>query len=314
MTPLERSAMIVFEKCLAVKDDEKVLIITDQKMKKIGELFYFTAHTLDLDARILVINAGKVHGEEPSKEVADEMKETDLVVIATTKSMSHTKARRDATDKGVRLVSMPGITEDILERAVDVDYELMKKMILKTAKILDAGNKINIRTEIGTDLSFDISKRKAHGLNGGIFDKPGKWGNLPEGEVFIAPIEGTANGGLVIDCTVGGIGKVDERIEMTIKDGFLTEIKGGKTAVKLMETLKRVDDRNAFNVAEFGIGMNDKAKVRGNALEDEKVLGTAHIAFGNNIGFEGKVDVPVHIDCVFSEPVVFVDNEKIKVI
>jgi len=61
----------------------------------------------------------------------------------------------------------------------------------------------------------------------------------------------------------------------------------------------------------LGVGTNPKAKITGNVLEDEKVFGTAHIALGNNTAFEGKVDVPVHVDGVFTKPTIFLDKKKI---
>ena len=63
------------------------------------------------------------------------------------------------------------------------------------------------------------------------------------------------------------------------------------------------------NVAELGIGTNEKAKLTGNLLEDEKILGTCHVAFGASAAIGGTVQVPVHLDCVVMRPDVSVDGE-----
>ena len=98
---------------------------------------------------------------------------------------------------------------------------------------------------------------------------------------------------------------------MIVKDGYATNIIGNRQAKELKQTLDNINNKNAFNIAELGIGTNPKAIITGNILEDEKVLGTAHIAFGKNSSFGGKVDVPIHIDGVFNKPTIYVDKKLI---
>ncbi len=127
----------------------------------------------------------------------------------------------------------------------------------------------------------------------------------------MAPQEGTSNGIFIIDKSIAGLGEVDKPVKITVKDGFATKIEGGTSATQFLKMLESVNDKNAFNIAELGIGTNDKAKIIGNVLEDEKVLGTIHIALGNNTAFGGSIKVPIHIDGVISKPTIFVDNKKI---
>ncbi len=121
---------------------------------------------------------------------------------------------------------------------------------------------------------------------------------MPLGEVFVSPKERTANGTYVIDGSQAGAGIVDKPIKITVKKGYATKIQGGKSAAKLRQVLASINDKNAYNIAELGIGTNSKAKFTGKTLEDEKIFKTCHISLGNNKSYGEKIDVPVHLDGV----------------
>jgi leucyl aminopeptidase (aminopeptidase T) len=259
---------------------------------------------------LLKIPLLKINGAEPSVEVANEFKKFDACIFLTEKSLSHTKARRDASKKGVRLASMPGITKSVLKRSIDIDYDRLKVDSKRLASQLNKGTKVRITTKLGTDITFSINKRKAHGLSAGIYDTKGKWGNLPEGEIFIAPVEGTASGHFVVDGSIAGFGKTIHPLIFIVKKGHAVKIMNGEKPPKVEELLDKVG-KGARNIAEFGIGLNRKAKVTGIVLEDEKAYGTCHIALGNNIGFGGRIDVPLHIDCVIKKPTIYLNTRMI---
>lgn len=286
------------------------MIITDNGKKDIAKQVFQEAFKLCKAVKLHEMPVMERNGQEPPAEVAEEMKKFDVVFLITTFSLSHTKARREASAAGARIASMPGITREIIQRCIPVDYNRMKARINRLCDYFDQGKRVAVTTKKGTNLEFSIVGRKGHGRKGGIYDKKGYWGNLPCGEAFVAPVEGTANGVLVVDGPIASIGKVDKNAVIEIQDGFATKFSGGKAAKLLEEKLKRVG-KLAFNVAEFGIGANEKAKITGTVLEDEKVLGTIHVAFGNNVSMEGKVDVPVHIDCVVKRPNIWIDEKKI---
>lgn len=309
MASLERAAGVVLKKCMALKDFESCLIITDENKIKIANSFLKEAEKITKDVKLIQIPVAKVNGEEPPKEAAEQMKDFDVIIIPITRSLSWTDARNEATNAGARVASMPGITEDIIERCIDVPYESMKKTTAEIAKKLGTADKIEIISPGGTNLTLSVKGMEWHGLNSGIYDEPGKWGNLPSGETFVAPVEGTTNGVAVIDASMAGIGKLERSIEITIKDGFAVEFKGGKEAKELKQLLDNVKSKKAFNVAELGIGTNPKATVTGVVLEDEKVAGTCHIAFGKNIFFGGTTDVPIHVDGVIKNPTIKADGK-----
>ncbi|MBN4049112.1 aminopeptidase [archaeon AH-315-M20] len=300
---------IVLKKCLDVKENESVLIITDPKLYNIARVFFNQAKKITDKVKLIKIPIPKVSGTEPSKKVAKVMLKYDVELLITTKSLSHTKARKKASNKGARIVTMPGTTKDMIKRAIDIDYNKLKKTSKKIADILDKGKKARITTKLGTNISFGIGGRKAHGRKGGIYNKKGYFGNLPEGEAFIAPVEKTANGIFIVDASFAGIGKLKNQLKVYVKNGHAINFKGEKA--KKMKNLLVSVGKQARNIAEFGIGTNEKAKITGNTLEDEKVLGTCHIALGNNFGFGGKVNVPLHLDGIIKKPTIWIDNKKI---
>ena len=122
------------------------------------------------------------------------------------------------------------------------------------------------------------------------------------------PVE-SSNGIFIVDGSMAGLGLIKNvNITIKVKDGYATEIKGGILAKKLSKQLDEVG-RDARNIAEFGIGTNDSAKLSGVLLEDEKVMGTVHIALGNNVSMGGSVNVPIHLDGVIKKPTVYLDGQ-----
>ncbi|MBW2989267.1 aminopeptidase [Candidatus Woesearchaeota archaeon] len=310
MNSLGQAIESVFSANLAVRNDERVLILTDKDKRILGGLFFDAAKLFAGDVDIIEIPVGKINGEEPPPSVAERMLDYDVQLLVTSKSLTHTDARKKACMKGARIATLPDTNEDMLKRALNVDYGKMHDRIRRISDRLDSGRSVTVRTGRGTDISFSIGGRKAHGRNSGIFTEKGRYGNLPDGESFIAPAEGSAEGVFIIDGSVGGIGMVDEPIRVYVKKGYAERIEGGKAAERLKDMLTNVG-RDGRNIAEFGMGANDKAKITGNLLEDEKVLGTAHIALGNNSGFGGNVNVALHIDGLIDKPDIIIDGGKI---
>lgn len=305
--PLDKACSIILKQCMNLKNNERCLIITDSILREIGRALYKNSLKITKKSELILIPIPKTHGAEPSRRVAYEMLKYDVILMPTTKSLSHTTARKNATLKGARIASMPGITINMMKRALNVNFNKIKTINKKLIKKLKNKNQIRIKTKKGTSIEFDIKGRKWIS-DDGIYTKKGAFGNLPAGEAFIAPLEGRTNGIIIADASVGGLGKVDKNIKIAVKDGFIESVQGGKTASQFKKLLK---SKLYKNVAELGIGTNYKAKITGNVLEDEKAMGTCHIAFGNNKHFGGKVDVPFHVDFVIKKPTIYADDKPI---
>jgi leucyl aminopeptidase (aminopeptidase T) len=194
-------------------------------------------------------------------------------------------------------------------RTMRADYHAISQVSIALSDILTESSKVKITTPQGTDLKLSIEGRECLADTGLIHDE-GDSSNLPAGEAYLAPIEGTANGIIVVDGSMAGIGKFSkgESISIIVENGNVKEISGGEKG-KILETLIRSVGAGGGNIAELGIGTNNKAIVTGVVLEDEKVLGTVHIAFGNNLSMGGYIDVPLHLDGVLLNPTVEVDGK-----
>jgi len=236
------------------------------------------------------------------------MAAADVVLAPTIQSLSHTAARREASEAGVRVGSLPGVTEEMLIRLMTGDLDEIRRRGWAVVSALNSGSEVRITCRHGSDLRFGLEGRLGI-VDAGELSNRGAFGNLPCGEGFIAPIEGTAEGTLVIDGSIAEVGLLDTPTSLTIREGHLTGTDGA-AGTALMELLS-AHGPDGTNVAELGIGTNEEAILTGNILEDEKILGTAHLAFGASAAIGGTVQVPVHLDCVVLEPTVEIDGEAI---
>jgi len=310
LTKLDKASIIAIRDCMGAKKGESILIITDELKKEIGYSLFLNAKRLGYETLFVEMKSREMNGEEPPKQVADLMKLFNIVFCPTAKSLTHTNARREASSLGARIATFPGITEDIMIRGLNADYKLIAARTIKLQKMLDKVNIIRVTTELGTNIELDITGRAGHPSKG-LFHKKGESGNLPTGEAYIAPLEGKSNGVFYVDGSMAGVGVITGKpIKIEVKNGFATNISGDSKAKKLVAMLDKVG-KLARNIAEFGIGTNDKAKLSGVLLEDEKVMGTIHIALGDNKSMGGNVNVPLHLDGVVKFPNVYFDDKQI---
>lgn len=307
MDKYQKAARKVLLECMGIQPEEKLLIVTDAIEKPVSDIFYEAAKHLHLNVVEILIPVGQVSGQEPPKEAACEMLKYPVQLLITTKSLTHTFARKNACKNGARIATMATISKEIIGRCISIDYDALVKRNIILEKILSSGKKARVKAEKGTDIVFDISGRKAL-PDSGVYTQKGAAGNLPAGEVFIAPNEGKTNGVYVVDASFAGLGMLSKApIRVTVKGGYAVNVEGPRAE----EIEAQLKSRLFRNIAELGIGTNPKAKITGVVLEDEKVIGTAHIAIGNNFHFGGKVNVPLHIDGVITKPSVWVDDRQI---
>jgi len=310
MTDLQKACDIAIRDCMGAKQDEKVLVVCDTEKHEIGYELYLSAIRLGHFAVYSEMQPLEVNGQEPPSAIAELMRQFDVVLCPTLRSLTHTQARRDASATGARVATFPGITKDVMIRGLNADYKRIAERSLNLKAVLDKGKHVRVTSAKGTDISFSIEGRDAYASKG-LFHAKGESGNLPTGETFLAPLEGTAEGIFIVDGSFAGVGLMkDHDITLTVKSGFVTSVEGDENAKQLSEILAKVGG-DAYNIAEFGIGTNDSAQLSGLILEDEKVMGTIHIAVGDNMGFGGKVKVPLHLDGVVKDPDVYLDGELI---
>ncbi|MEH7010005.1 aminopeptidase [Neobacillus niacini] len=308
MQELVEVAKAILKHNLNAQADEHILIVTDSESYEIATIFDQAGKALDNETILMKMTTRSKSGEEPPKPVAIAMKSAEVVLCITHHSLTHTKARKEASAAGARVATMPGITMDMLqEGAITADYSEVEKLTDYYCGLLDAGEQVSIEKD-NMKLTFSIKGREGIPSTG-VFRNKGESGNLPSGESYIAPIEDSANGSIVIDGSIAGIGVLQEPITLTLKEGRLVKA-SGQDGKRLLELLG--EDKGRV-IAEFGIGTNKSARLTGNVLEDEKVFGTVHIAFGSNKPFGGTNEAGVHIDCVIKDPVVTLDGQPLTI-
>jgi leucyl aminopeptidase (aminopeptidase T) len=226
--------------------------------------------------------------------------------------------------KTLRAFWSPSVTVAMFKKTVRIDYRELQGRCDRIKDVLDAAVSVRVTNAKGTDISIGIKGRKAK-LDNGDYSTPGSGGNLPAGEVFVSPALGTASGTIVFDGSIANTSGdivIREPIRCRVEGGFVVEIAGGEEASVLRATLETAaanaklmaaegslpEDkaeayaRNARNIGEFGIGLNPRAEVVGNMLEDEKAFSTCHFAIGSN--YDEDAPALIHLDGLVSNPTI----------
>jgi len=216
---LHQASMIALRDCMGLQKNETLLIVTDEIKREIGLALHEAGKSLCQESLLIEIKSREINGQEPPSQVSALMKTVDVVVCPTAKSLTHTDARREAVKLGVRVGTMPGITVDTMVRCLNADYS---KIIALTdfiaAKMVGVGT-IRVVTEKGTNVTMPVKDRMILPSKGVLRNK-GESGNLPSGEVFLAPWEDQTNGRVVIDGSMAGIGMVETPITIDIVMGM----------------------------------------------------------------------------------------------
>lgn len=301
---LAKAVMTVVRDCLGVKPGEEMLTVCNPATRELGEAMRSEGEAVGAESVLAVISERASHAGEPPRTIAAAMAAADVVLAPTVQSLSHTAARKAASETGTRIATLPGATVEMLARVMSDDMAELRRRGERVAAILDRGVEARITCDHGSDLTLGLQGRRAI-ADAGELAAPGAFGNLPCGEGFIAPA--TAEGVFMVDGSIAGVGRVGQPVRLTVRDSHLVEATGPE-GERLMELLT-VHGPDGTNVAELGIGTNSKAVLTGNILEDEKIFGTAHIAFGASAAIGGNVQVPVHLDVVNLRPEVTVDGE-----
>ena len=310
---LKKAAATAVVDYMGLTSEETFMVMTDEKMSKIGEALYDAAQKVTKTAFMLYMPILGINGDEPPNQLIDIMRSVDVVAAATTKSIIHTGPRHQATKGGVRVASIPMMEEDSFIRIMSAEIDQVVKLSNDLAASYKEVNEVHITTQLGTDIKLFV-KDRAPITSTGVLNLLGAWGNLPSGEVYIAPIEDRSEGILVIDGTIAEIGLLDNPITIEITKGKIQSINGkGLKTKALVKLLDKYENEEAKTLAEFGIGTNYKAQMGGYIGEDEKVLGTCHFAFGNNFSFGGSLTPPIHLDCVITKPTIKFDGKEIMV-
>lgn len=339
---LAKGATAAVRDVLAVKKDERVLIITNPGEDTQGiSMAIYDAVLEHKGAPILMFQREKGQFDFAEEEVVKALATNPDIGLSISKDRLGKdrfglkqgykgKRRYDHIydmlygEKLMRGFWSPGITTDMFSRTVPIDYTRLRSDSARICEVVMSSDSVRVVAPGGTDLTIGVRGRKAY-PDDGDFRKPGRAGNIPSGEVYVSPVVGTTNGVIAFDCSMvlnEGEAIIKKPIVATIHEGFITELSGGKEADALRDSIKEGEKKarengkkgllkpslvekyakNSSSIGELGIGLNRKAKIVANMLEDEKVYGTCHFAVGSN--YDGDAEALIHLDGLVNSPTI----------
>jgi aminopeptidase len=298
-------------------NNDRILILTDRESKNIAKAFEESSNSFDCQVDTYEIS----NNDRPLKEIPKDLENLlpgKTIVLNIIKAFSEEIPFRIKwifkveENKKIRMGHMPGITEDMMLNSVNVDFEKMKHTASLLQKSFINAEQLHITTEEGTDIILGVKNRI---FTNDISIKEGEMCNLPCGEIYCAPLETEAGGVVVFNASIGDIGILKDSLKVYVNKGKIVKFESDDVSlVQRISELTAVDDQASY-IGELGIGINPGARITGNMLEDEKTLGTAHIAFGNNLDFPGggKNRSKIHRDYLFYRPTIevkYIDGKK----
>jgi leucyl aminopeptidase (aminopeptidase T) len=308
-----KGARKLLDELTATKPREKVLIITDTKLLEIGQVLFAAAFERGAEPILTVITPRESDGEEPPEPIAEAMKKADVIFSPVSKSITHTRAVKEAAESGSRILVMTAFTERLMiSGGIEADFHAQKPICIKLAQLFEEAEKVKLTTPAGTNLEMNIQGRRGNAMYC-IVDTPGRFSTVPTIEANTSIVEGSASGMIVVDASIPyiGIGVLKEPMKMRVENGFITDINGGYQAEVLRRDLENKNDPNVYNIAELGVGLNPKSELTGIMLDDEGVLGTCHIGIGTSLALGGTLKAAIHYDLILWNPTIELDGKNV---
>ncbi|MCK5552782.1 MAG: leucyl aminopeptidase, partial [Deltaproteobacteria bacterium] len=243
---MAHGARILVDVCTKVKPEEKVLIVTDMVKVNLAQVLAGVTKERGAEVMVSVMKPRQRAGQEPPVSIAEAMKEADVVFSPVSYSITHTHAVKNAAACGTRIIVMTDFTEDLMiQGGIEANFDELKPMCKNVAQKLAEGKRIKLTTPGGTELEMDVTGRRGNALY--CIVEAGEFSTVPTVEANVSPLEGTANGKIVVDASIPylGIGLLTAPIQVEVRDGFITKIEGGFQADVLREDLKAQKDKNA---------------------------------------------------------------------
>lgn len=314
---MQAAAKMVVKTCMDIRRGENVLVVCDPTTTEIGQALYEAASKISDRTLLIIMPKGRHHGEEPPRPVANLMRQQQVVLAPTKFSLTHTRARIQASKDGARIATMPGMTVELFtEGGMSADFSQIRDLIADLGSVLRRKKEVHITSSSGTDVKFEVDWKKWNREDSGICNRPQMVTNLPAGKVFTSPKSGSMNGTIVIDGSCDA-DILAEPLTLTVEEGVVIDVKGGSAAANIRqsfgEVAKKLRSRELdllWTVAEAGFGVNPNARLLGNLLEDEKVLGTFYFSVGDSASLPSPA-TGKRLTGVLKSPTVNLGNEVI---
>ena len=309
VTRMAFAANMMVNQVLSVQKGETVLIVTDtDRPRTITQALAYSAMSAGAEVVVVTMEPQEIGGQEPPAPVAAAMAAAQVVINQSTQSLTHTAAVREAMRSGARIANLRNMTEEMMVvGGIRADYQQVRRITERLARLLTEADAIRITTPEGTDVTMRSRGRVAIAQTGFV-TKPGELSGLPDGEATLAPLEGATEGVAVAPYIADSLGLITEPFRMEIAKGRITHVTGGRQAVELRQLLTQHDEAGYNAASQFALGTNPACRVMPNTREVSKKLGTAHFAIGDNISLGGQSKSSFHIDFVFLCPTVHLDG------
>lgn len=309
-TELSRPMRILVEDLSTVRPNEQAVVLADETRLGVARSLVGALRAAGATASLMTLPYEERGGVEPPSMAAAAMAEADSVFVCTANNITHTDAHRNAQAAGTQIASMWGVTEEtFLQGPSPENYEAVDRNVRAVRDRLEGTTTVHVTTPAGTDISFSVADRPPIALGIEANDKS-TVADFPQGEVAVAPVEGTAEGTVVVDVGLDVIGLVEEPVTVRFEAGRATAIDGGPEASHLRRLVAEADE-HARNLAEFAVGTNPDARRVDHIRETKKQLGTIHLALGDSATIGGTVESDLHVDCILAKPTVQFDDETI---
>jgi aminopeptidase len=306
MARLDKAIYKIFFECLKLTPVDSCLILVDESTSDLGHLFFEKAKKSKAEVALLKIKSPTPRSPEPAPPILNMMKQMSAILSFTGHSLIHANALKQLCHNGSRVLCLFPVSEECLARTVNANFDFIDKKSRKLSDLFSIGRRIRLTTDAGTDLTIPVARHKGS-ANTGIVSAPGMFCFLPSGEANVTPDRRGTKGVLVVDGSIPSIGILEQPVVIHIKEGYAYQITGGEQVTRLRKILKPFG-KQSRNIAEFGIGTNPTAILSGISFEDEKALGTAHIALGNP-EYEGGIQRKnIHLDLILQKPTVEIDQ------
>lgn len=309
-----KGARRLLEVCGGLKAGETVAIATDTAKMDLAGLIAGQAVALGADPTILTMSPRSVDSEEPTSLMAQTMRHADVVVLAATYSIAHTRATRSALEQGARVVSVTDVTEELLSKGgLYADFHAIRPMSERLADIFTKGSILRATAPGGTDITASIAGRNGNSHHC-IADRPGMFTAVPNIEANVAPVEGSAQGRIVFDGSIPNfkIGVLTEPVVLKVRDGMVVDVSGGSQAKLLARLWADQRDKSVYNLAQVAVGLNPECRyVTGQFTNDHGVLGTMHFGIGTSSILGGETHASMHMDGILWSPTITVDDQVI---
>lgn len=311
MIKIEDGISIIMHDWLDVKKDELVHFITDEKHLREAQAVSKWAQSEDAILKLTILPSHLIQNGDIIDKMVDILKNENIIIGATSHSFITTGAVKTAINKGARFLSIPLDCNDgssLLENDfITMNCNQAKKDAKKIIRKLTNKNTIHVTTKLGTDLTLSIEGRTPNYFCGPVKRRSKGSASF---EVYIAPIENSCTGTLILDASIGYLGLIQNPIKITFNKGrIISATSKGDDADKFLKYIESFKDKTMYKPGEFGIGLNRKSKCRGICyIEDESVYSTFHIGMGRNLTLGGKQVASGHFDIITNKPTIYADN------